>query len=146
MSDYDEDDDQKDQKKSKNHSSIVTGVAITGSIIGSAALFLFFKSNSKHYEQLIDNISRGASSVKHSASSVTNKIRNKTLRTRSNQVISSPMINSPVVTNRSSIITPGFSYPAIVNPVIVNPIIDIACDQNDNPFSTYRYTFNSTYS
>jgi len=59
----------------------VTGVAVTGSVVGAAAAFVFLKKNPKQYKQLTDNmktisrsISRGATSVKRSATTVTRKI------------------------------------------------------------------------
>jgi len=92
----------------ESHTGLVTGVAVTGSVAGAAALIVFKKKNPRQYEQLKRNISRRASTVKHSASTVTRKLTSKTRKTRA---------------------------------VVGNPYTDFHFDLNNNPYSTYRYSF-----
>ncbi|KAG4088396.1 PR-1-like protein [Neocallimastix lanati (nom. inval.)] len=60
----------------------VTGVAVTGSVVGAAAAFVFLKKNPKQYKQLTDNmktisrsITKKANSVKRSATTVTSSVK-----------------------------------------------------------------------
>ncbi|OUM65818.1 hypothetical protein PIROE2DRAFT_7061, partial [Piromyces sp. E2] len=59
-----------EDENDKGHTGLVTGVAVTGSVVGAAALIIFKKKNPRQYEQLKQNISRSASAVKRSASTV----------------------------------------------------------------------------
>ncbi|ORX85275.1 PR-1-like protein [Anaeromyces robustus] len=60
---------------------VVTGVAITGSVVGAAAAFVFLKKNPKQYEKLSRSLSRKASSVKRGASVVTRRLTTKRTNT-----------------------------------------------------------------
>jgi len=68
----------KDQYNNDNEGSktgtIVTGVAITGSVIGAAAFFVFLKKNPKHYESIKRSLSRSATTVKRGASQLKRKL------------------------------------------------------------------------
>jgi len=72
---------------------IVTGVAITGSVIGAAAAFVFVKKNPKQYNQLKRSISRSASSVKRGASTVKRRLTTKKSKGTPLPVSSEPNIN-----------------------------------------------------
>jgi len=64
-------------EENNDSGSVVTGVAITGSVVGAAAAFVFLKKNPKQYEKISRSISRKASSVKRGASVVTRRLTTK---------------------------------------------------------------------
>jgi len=64
-----------------NTGAVVTGVAITGSVVGAAAAFVFVKKNPNKYEDLKRNLSRKASSVKRGATVVTRRFTTKKVKT-----------------------------------------------------------------
>jgi len=60
-----------------NGAGIVTGVAVTGSVIGAAAAFILAKKNPKQYEDFKRNLTRKASSIKRGATTVTRRFTTK---------------------------------------------------------------------
>ncbi|ORX54645.1 PR-1-like protein [Piromyces finnis] len=56
---------------------VITGVALTGSVIGAAAAFAFVKKNPRQYEELKRNISKKATNVKRGATILTRKLTTK---------------------------------------------------------------------
>lgn len=55
----------------------VVGVAVTGSVVGAAALVVLIKKNPKQYQQIKRSISRRATSIKRGASTVSRRLTNK---------------------------------------------------------------------
>jgi len=100
------------EKSSSKAGTIVTGLAVTGSIAGAAGVLLFIKKNPKKYEDLKRNISRKASSVKRTATTVTRKLTTKK-------------------TKRTNYNDSNYEYYDI----------DALNNMNDNPFNNYRYQF-----
>jgi len=66
-----------EEESSSNSSSVVTGVAVTGSVIGAAGVFLLIKKNPKKYESIKRGLSRRATTVKRGASTVTRRLTTK---------------------------------------------------------------------
>jgi len=58
-------------------STVGTTLVLTGSAVSAAAVFVLLKKNPKQYEQIKRGISRGATSIKRSASSVSRKLTTK---------------------------------------------------------------------
>jgi len=65
------------EENKEKGSNVTAGIAITGSVVGAAAAFVFLKKNPKQYEKLTRSISRKASSVKRGASVVTRRLTTK---------------------------------------------------------------------
>ncbi|KAL6618585.1 PR-1-like protein [Neocallimastix californiae] len=63
-----------------NTGAVVTGVAITGSVVGAAAAIVFVKKNPNKYEDLKRNLSKKASSVKRGATVVTRRFTTKKVK------------------------------------------------------------------
>ncbi|OUM65821.1 glycoside hydrolase family 114 protein [Piromyces sp. E2] len=61
-------------KEKEGGSGYIAGFAISGTVVGAAAVFVFLKKNPKKYEELKRGISRRATSVKRSATSVTRRL------------------------------------------------------------------------
>jgi len=68
--------DQFDKEEGSNTGTIV-GVAVTGSVVGAAALAVLIKKNPKQYEQIKRSISRRATSVRRGASTISRRLTNK---------------------------------------------------------------------
>ncbi|ORX57831.1 hypothetical protein BCR36DRAFT_409294 [Piromyces finnis] len=54
----------KNEDEGNNNTTIVAGLAVSGSVVGAVAIFAFLKKNPKQYENIKRNISRSATSVK----------------------------------------------------------------------------------
>jgi hypothetical protein len=106
------DPDGSSEKSGSNTGTIITGLAVTGSVAGAAGVLLFIKKNPRKYEDLKRNLTRKASSVKRTATSVTRKLTTK----------------KPKRTNYND---SNFEYYDI----------DALNNMNDNPFNNYRYQF-----
>ncbi|KAG4088398.1 PR-1-like protein [Neocallimastix lanati (nom. inval.)] len=79
------------EDESKNNTgSIVTGVAVTGSVAGAAAAFALVKKNPRKYEDLKRSLSRSASSVKRGASVVTRRLTTKKTEAPTNYYATAP--------------------------------------------------------
>jgi len=63
-----------------NTGTIVTGFAVTSSILGAVAIFAFIKKNPKTYENLKRGISKRASTVRRGASTVTRSVSRRFTR------------------------------------------------------------------
>ena len=63
---------EKDENNDDNN-NVITGVAITGSVVGAAAAFVFLKKNPKQYAKL----TKSFTSVKRGATKVTRKLTTK---------------------------------------------------------------------
>ncbi|ORX57832.1 hypothetical protein BCR36DRAFT_344570 [Piromyces finnis] len=60
-----------------NSSTVTTGVAITGSVLGAAAVFAFLKKNPKKFEGIKRGLSRSATSIKRGASTISRRVTTK---------------------------------------------------------------------
>jgi len=69
--------DQFAEKNEGGNTGTVVGVAVTGSVVGAAALVLLIKKNPKQYQQIKRSISRKATSIKRGASTVSRRLTNK---------------------------------------------------------------------
>lgn len=65
------------KEDNSNASTIATGIAVSGTVIGAVAAFALVKKNPTKYEDFKKNISRKATSVKRGASVVTRKFTTK---------------------------------------------------------------------
>ncbi|ORX54647.1 PR-1-like protein [Piromyces finnis] len=68
---------EKSENKDEGGNGIVTGVAISGSVVGAAAAFAFVKKNPKKYEDIKRSISRGTTTIKRGATSITRRVTSK---------------------------------------------------------------------
>eukprot|EP00833_Pecoramyces_ruminatium_P008255 jgi/Orpsp1_1/1182287/evm.model.c7180000080658.1 len=66
-----------ENEEGSNPGNVAAGVAVTGSVVGAAAAFVFLKKNPNQYDQLKRSLSRKASSVKRGASVVTRRLTTK---------------------------------------------------------------------
>jgi len=64
-------------KEEESNTGTIVGVAVTGSVVGAAALALLIKKNPKQYEQIKRSISRRATSVRRGASTISRRLTNK---------------------------------------------------------------------
>ncbi|ORX85272.1 PR-1-like protein [Anaeromyces robustus] len=67
----------KEEEEEPKNNNVVTGVAITGSVVGAAAAFVFLKKNPKQYANLTRTLSRKTNSIKRGASVVTRTLTRK---------------------------------------------------------------------
>jgi len=66
-----------EEKNEGGAGTIITGVAVTGSIVSAAALVVFLKKNPSKYESIKRGISKRATTVKRGASTVTRRLTSK---------------------------------------------------------------------
>jgi len=117
--------DQFTEKSEGGNTGTVVGVAVTGSVVGAAALAILIKKNPKQYQQIKRSISRKATSIKRGASTVSRRLTNKKPK----------KVTLPL---------PTHSTYAVDN---FNNLADSNDSYNDNTYNknSYKYTFTQNY-